>query len=58
VTARAEEITAAPMRSEWEVPDYIAHPEFDEEPEQDALSMADELFGVRQQSRSRHGDGS
>ncbi|WP_194911327.1 dTMP kinase [Catenulispora rubra] len=50
-TPRAEEISAPPVLSEWEVPDYITKPEFDEEPEQDALSMADELFGARQPSR-------
>ena len=50
-TPRAEEISAPPVRGEWEVPDYITKPEFDEEPEQDALSMADELFGARQPSR-------
>jgi hypothetical protein len=54
-TPRAEEITAPPVRSEWEVPDYVSQPEFDDEPEQDAMSMADELFGARQQSR-RGGD--
>jgi dTMP kinase len=54
-TPRAEEITAPPVRSEWEVPDYVSQPEFDEEPEQDAMSMADELFGARHQSR-RSGD--
>lgn len=52
---RAEEITAPPKRSEWEVPDYVSQPEFDDEPEQDAMSMADELFGARHQSR-RGGD--
>ena len=50
-SSRAEDITAPPVRGEWEVPDYVAQPEFDEEPEQDALSMADELFGARYQSR-------
>ena len=53
--SRAEDIAAPPVRAEWEVPDYVAQPEFDDEPEQDALSMADELFGVHQQSR-RGGD--
>ncbi|MEY9933499.1 dTMP kinase [Catenulispora sp. GP43] len=50
-SSHAEDITAPSVRSEWEVPDYVAQPEFDEEPEQDALSMADELFGARHQSR-------
>ena len=53
--SHAEEITAPPVRSEWEVPDYVAQPEFDDEPEQDAMSMADELFGAHHQSR-RGGD--
>jgi hypothetical protein len=39
------------VRGEWEVPDYVAQPEFDDSEEQDALSMADELFGARPQGR-------
>ncbi|WP_194898533.1 dTMP kinase [Catenulispora pinisilvae] len=47
----AEDIATPSTRGEWEVPDYVAEPEFDEEPEQDAMALADELFGVRQQTR-------
>ena len=54
-TPRADDIASPPVRSEWEVPDYVSQPEFDEESEQDAMSLADELFGARQQSR-RGGD--
>jgi hypothetical protein len=50
-TPRAEDISAPSVRGEWEVPDYVAEPEFDDAPEQDALSMADELFGARPQGR-------
>ncbi|MBS2540052.1 dTMP kinase, partial [Catenulispora sp. NF23] len=47
----AEDIATPSTRGEWEVPDYVAEPELDEEPEQDAMALADELFGVRQQTR-------
>jgi dTMP kinase len=51
-TPHAEDISSPAVRGQWEVPDYVAQPEFDEEPEQDAMSLADELFGARQ---TRHG---
>jgi hypothetical protein len=45
------EITAPAARDQWEVPDYVAEPEFDESSEADDLSLADELLGARQQAR-------
>ncbi|NUP46974.1 MAG: hypothetical protein HOW97_06605, partial [Catenulispora sp.] len=54
-TPRAEtaDIAAPPARGEWEVPDYVAEPEFEDIGEPDALSLTDELLGVRNQPRPR-----
>jgi dTMP kinase len=47
----AVEITTPAARDAWEVPDYVAEPEFDESSPDDDLSLTDELLGARQQAR-------
>ncbi|MFD0630511.1 dTMP kinase [Catenulispora yoronensis] len=57
-SAEAADITAPSARGEWDVPDYVAEPEFDEIGEPDARSLADELFGVRPARPGRSGEDS